>query len=154
MSFDNAINQRGQMNVTYNKMLKEETDPKRIEDIKKQIKLNDEEIIQLRQGKPLFGTAKPLKQETTIIEADPETKGQKITKLDEAGNPTPPPEETTPEETIPEETTETIVEEPTSPSKKVGNKLRDILQSNASISAEESLKAKVAAAKAAKNNNS
>lgn len=149
MSFDNAINQRGQMNVTYNKMLKEETDPKRIEDIKKQIKLNDEEIIQLRQGKPLFGTAKPLKQETTIIEADPETKGQKITKLDEAGNPT-----LQSEEIVPEETTETVVEEPTSTPKKVGNKLRDILQSNASISAEESLKAKVAAAKAAKNNNS
>lgn len=128
-------------------MLLEETDPTRIESIKEQIRLNEDEISQLRQGKPLFGTPKPLRQETIIIEADPETKGQKITKLDETGKPT----ATTPQVTETEQiiTNETITDS-NPDSKKVGNRLRDILQGKKALSAEESLKAKVMAAKAAK----
>lgn len=149
MSYDNAISVRGQMNLTYQKMLEEETDPKRAEDIKKQIRLNEEEINQLRQGKPLFGAAPILKQETIIIESDPETKGQKVTILDEKGNTLTP--ETAPIDTTEDSPVSTESEEPPKPpTKKVGNKLRDLLQSNAASSAEESLKAKVLAAKASK----
>lgn len=146
MSYDNAISVRGQMNLAYQKMLEEETNPNRIEDIKKQIKINEEEINQLRQGKPLFGNPTVLKQETKIIEPDPETKGQKVTILDKDGNiaPSEPNDSSSePEEAIDPEISSV-------PSKKVGNKLRDILQGKANSSTEESLKAKVLAAKAAK----
>ncbi len=136
MSYDNAISVRGQMNLTYQQMLEEETNPQRIEDIKKQIKLNEAEINQLRQGKPLFGTPNALKQETTIIESDPETKGQKVTILDENGKLA--------------NTTDLPIESTPLATKKIGNKLRDILQNKTTSSAEDSLKAKVMAAKAAK----
>lgn len=129
------------MNVVYKKMLSEEVNPKRIEDIKKQISLNEDEIDQLRQGKPLFGTPKPLKQKVTLIVSDPETKGQKITKVDETGK-----------QVIPSSTQDTAEVETINPSnKKVGNKLREMFQTRAATSAEESLKAKVLAAKAKQN---
>lgn len=129
MSYDNAISKRAQMNLDYQKMLEEETDPIRQEAIKKQIKLNEDEIQQLRQGKPLFGQPQVLKQETKIIEPDPETKGQKITVINEL--PTSNDTETTP---------------PPS-SKKIGNALRDKLKAKTTSAEEESLKAKVQEAK-------
>ena len=129
MSYDNAISKRAQMNLDYQKMLEEETDPIRQEAIKKQIKLNEDEIQQLRQGKPLFGQPQVLKQETKIIEPDPETKGQKITVINELP--------TTPD-------TETISAPST---KKIGNALRDKLKAKTALSEEESLKAKVQEAK-------
>lgn len=129
MSYDNAISKRAQMNLDYQKMLEEETDPIRQEAIKKQIKLNEDEIQQLRQGKPLFGQPQVLKQETKIIEPDPETKGQKITVINELP--------TTPD-------TETISAPST---KKIGNSLRDKLKAKTISSEEESLKAKVQEAK-------
>jgi len=129
MSYDNAISKRAQMNLDYQKMLEKETDPIRQEAIKKQIKLNEDEIQQLRQGKPLFGQPQVLKQETKIIEPDPETKGQKITVINELP--------TTPD-------TETISAPST---KKIGNSLRDKLKAKTISSEEESLKAKVQEAK-------
>ncbi len=129
MSYDNAISKRAQMNLDYQKMLEEETDPIRQEAIKKQIKLNEDEIQQLRQGKPLFGQPQVLKHETKIIEPDPETKGQKITVINELP--------TTPD-------TETISAPST---KKIGNSLRDKLKAKTISSEEESLKAKVQEAK-------
>ncbi len=129
MSYDNAISKRGQMNLDYQKMLEEETDPIRQEAIKKQIKLNEDEIQQLRQGKPLFGEPTILKQETKIIESDPETKGQKITVINEHSN--------TPETEI----------KTTPGTKKIGNALRDKLKAKTTLSEEESLKAKVQEAK-------
>mgnify|MGYP003480892479 FL=1 len=129
MSYDNAISKRAQMNLDYQKMLEEETDPIRQEAIKKQIKLNEDEIQQLRQGKPLFGQPQVLKQETKIIEPDPETKGQKITVINELP--------TTSD-------TETIS---TPSAKKIGNALRDKLKAKTALSEEESLKAKVQEAK-------
>ncbi len=129
MSYDNAISKRAQMNLDYQKMLEEETDPIRQEAIKKQIKLNEDEIQQLRQGKPLFGQPQVLKQETKIIEPDPETKGQKITVINE----------------LPA-TTDTETESLPS-NKKIGNSLRDKLKAKTISSEEESLKAKVQEAK-------
>ncbi len=154
MSYDNAISVRGQMNLTYQQMLADETNPQRIEDIKKQIKLNDLEINQLRQGKPLFGAPIVLKQETKIIETDPETKEQKITTLDEKGKLVPDPAEVEEiavdtKEVVEEQKEEIVASTPAS-NKKLGNKLRDILQAKNTSSAEETLKAKVMAAKAAK----
>jgi hypothetical protein len=70
-----------------------------------------------------------LKQETKIIEPDPETKGQKITVINELP--------TTPD-------TETISAPST---KKIGNSLRDKLKAKTISSEEESLKAKVQEAK-------
>ena len=129
MSYDNAISKRAQMNLDYQKMLEEETDTIRQEAIKKQIKLNEDEIQQLRQGKPLFGQPQVLKQETKIIEPDPETKRQKITVINQLP--------TTPD-------TETISAPST---KKIGNSLRDKLKAKTISSEEESLKAKVQEAK-------
>ncbi len=129
MSYDNAISKRGQMNLDYQKMLEEETDPTRQEAIRKQIKLNEDEIQQLRQGKPLFGEPTILKQETKIIEPDPETKGQKITVINE----------------LP--TTTEVKTESNPSTKKIGNALRDKLKAKAALSEEESLKAKVQEAK-------
>lgn len=128
MSYDNAISKRAQMNLDYQKMLEEETDPIRQEAIKKQIKLNEDEIQQLRQGKPLFGEPTILKQETKIIEPDPETKGQKITVINELP--------TTPE-----------TENTQASNKKIGNALRDKLKAKTTSAEEESLKAKVQEAK-------
>ncbi len=130
------------MNLDYQKMLEEETDPTRQEAIKKQIKLNEDEIQQLRQGKPLFGEPTILKQETKIIEPDPETKGQKITTLDEKGKPV------LEEKIVSKEVAEPETDTTTQPStNKIGNALRDKLKAKTAISAEESLKAKVQEAK-------
>ncbi len=142
MSYDNAISKRAQMNLDYQKMLDEESDPTRQEAIKKQIKLNEDEIQQLRQGKPLFGQPPILKQETKIIEQDPETKGQKITTLDEKGKPI------IEEKIVTKEVAEPETDTPTQPStKKIGNALRDKLKAKTALSEEESLKAKVQEAK-------
>ena len=63
MSFDNAISQRAQMNLTYQQMLKEETSELRRAAIEKQIKLNLEEIEALRKQQTThFGKPKPLIQ--------------------------------------------------------------------------------------------
>jgi len=135
MSYDNAISKRAQMNLDYQKMLEAETDPTRKEAIEKQIKINNDEILELRQGKPLFGEGKPLKQETTIIESDPETKGQKVTVVgSEAAK-------------ITEEPKEETVTETTSSDKKIGNSLRSRIQKERALAAENSLRSKVQAAK-------
>lgn len=78
MSYFNAIKQREAMVQEYKQMLVNETNPTRIEDIQKQIDLCQDEIAQLKIGKPLFGKPTKLTQETKIITADPETKSQKI----------------------------------------------------------------------------
>ncbi len=78
MSYSNAIQQRQEMVEEYEKMLLTETNPDRISDINKQIELCQDEISQLKIGKPLFGKPTKLTQETRIITADPETKSQKI----------------------------------------------------------------------------
>lgn len=129
MSYGNAIRQREEMIQEYTAMIRNETDPTRIADIKKQIDLCKDEISQLKNGKPLFGKPTRLNQETRIITADPETKTQKVVVI----NPHPK------EEAAPS-TTET---------KRLGNSLRDILSAKKTNS-EETLKAKIAAAKAAK----
>ena len=129
MSYDNAISKRAQMNLDYQKMLEEETDPTRQDAINKQIKLNEDEMQQLRQGKPLFGEPTILKQETKIIEQDPETRGQKITVINE----------------LPATSDTDTVSLPST--KKIGNALRDKLKAKTALSEEESLKAKVQEAK-------
>jgi hypothetical protein len=78
MSYSNAIQQRQEMVEEYEKMLLTETNSDRISDINKQIELCQDEISQLKIGKPLFGKPTKLTQETRIITADPETKSQKI----------------------------------------------------------------------------
>lgn len=80
MSFGNAVHQREEMISSYKVMLETETNLVRIEDIKGQIQLCQDEIAQLKIGKPLFGKPKPLKQTITLIEADREKGGQKVTK--------------------------------------------------------------------------
>jgi len=88
MSFSNAVRQREEMITSYKVMLETETNPLRIESIKEKILLCEEEIQQLKTGKPLFGRPKPLRQTVTLIESNPEKKGaQKITKV----SPPPPP---------------------------------------------------------------
>ncbi len=139
MSYDNAISKRAQMNLDYQKMLESETDPLRKEAIQKQIKLNNDEILELRQGKPLFGEGKPLKQEITIIESDPETKGQKVTVVGSE------------EPKITEELKTEIIIESEASNKKIGNSLRSRIQTERALAAENSLKAKVQAAKAKTN---
>lgn len=90
MSFDHAISQRAKMNQDYQVMLDQTTDPIRKTAIEKQIKLNLEEIEALRKEQTkIFGKATPLVQETKIIERDPETKGQKVTVLNPSSRPEP-----------------------------------------------------------------
>lgn len=78
MSYANAIRQRELMIEEYKKMLQTTDDATRTLDINKQISLLQDEIAQLKIGKPLFGKPTKLTQETRIITADPETKSQKI----------------------------------------------------------------------------
>jgi hypothetical protein len=82
MSFSNAIRQREQMITQYRLILETETNPERILDIQNQIDLVQDEIAQLKAGKPLFGKPRKIIQATRLIEPDPEKKGQdKITIL-------------------------------------------------------------------------
>lgn len=130
MSFSNAIHQREEMNKAYKKLLLSETSADRIAAINDQIDLNLQEIAQLKEGKPLFGRPKPLKQTTTTIERDPENpKEAKITVVDNLTPSTP---------------------TPTTPSTRLANKLRDSFKPKVATSTENSLKAQIAAAKAAK----
>lgn len=127
MSFHNAIKQRNEMIDTYKKMLDNENNQLRIEDIKKQINICEEEIRQLKVGKPLFGKPAKLQQETRIYETNPEKKGeQKITILD--------PKESTDKENSNVDDKST---------KKIGNILRDAIKKKITTNEEEGLKAKV-----------
>lgn len=134
MSFDNAISQRAQMNIAYKQMLQTETSLERIEAIEKQIKLNLNEMETLRKEQmKIFGPSKPLKPVTTIIEMNKEG-GVDKTILNAPA---------------PEVPVEEVVAVAPSPSR-LGNSLRTAFKSKQALSAEESLKAKIAAAKAAK----
>lgn len=166
MSASRAIAQREEMNTAYKAMLKEETSTVRIEGLKKSIKINNEEIeaIKKQQGQ-LFGKKEPIKQETVIVEYDRDSQTYKTTiipkesdrpvevKVSDGKTEAPADSDTTEKEA---QTTSTPnkksskSDETTKSGKKVGNKLRETLRKKASDSAEESLKAKVAAAKAAK----
>lgn len=137
MSYDNAISVRAKMNIDYHKMLDIETDPRRIDAIKKQIALNEEEIKQLEQGRPLFGQAPTLKQEVKIIEPDPETKGQKVTIINEK-------ESTEEVKEVPDENEVTTA---TGNNKKIKNILRDKIKQNLLEAEEDSLKNKIQEAK-------
>lgn len=139
MSYDNAISVRAKMNIDYHKMLEVETDPTRQDAIKKQIALNEEEIKQLEQGRPLFGQAPTLKQEVKIIEPDPETKGQKVTIINE--------KEKQEEASLDPIQTDSIE---TTNTKKIGNALRDKLKNKIVEAEEESLKSQVQAVKRAR----
>lgn len=134
-----AVQQRQAMIANYKAMLETETAADRIEEIYKQIALCNQEIDHIKTGKPLFGKKEPLKQTTTFIEPDPKNKGeQKVTVINA------PPKVTEASKDLATTTTN-------SNDKVVGNSLRNKLQTLKAKSAEDSLKAQVAAAKA-KNN--
>ncbi len=130
MSYGNAVRQREEMLAQYELMLKTEKDPLRIADIESQILVVKDQIAQLKVGKPLFGKPKPLKVTTTLIEPNPEKPGEQIVTV---LNPAP---------------TLTASDAPTP--KRLGNKLRDKRKSLQAATAEDSLKAQIEAAKAAK----
>lgn len=131
MSFGNAVHQREEMITAYKVMLKTETSPERIADIEYQISVCEDEITQLKKGKPLFGRPKPLVKESRLIESNPEKPGeQKVTIL----NPQP------------EKPIITTATEPT----RLDNNLRNVFKPKVTSSTENSLKAQIAAAKAAK----
>lgn len=101
MSFGNAVRQREEMITNYQAILKTETSLDRIADIKKQISLCEDEITELKKGKPLFGRPKPLVKESRLIESNPEKPGeQKVTIL----NPQPTPVTPTPPTATPKPT--------------------------------------------------
>lgn len=140
MTFHNAIAQRQAIIASYRKMLTTETSEDRITAIKKQIKLINDELDELKvKQQQIFGKKTPLTQETTIIEPDHESKsGQKVTVL----NPT-----IKPKEVVVEPEVDTT---PVSPTTRLTNNLRNAFKPKLTGSAEDSLKAKIAAAKAAK----
>lgn len=129
---------------TYRQMLVEETDIIRRADIEKQILLIQDQISQLKVGKPLFGKAKPLNITTTYIEPNPEKPGEQIVTV---VNPQPSLVATN-------QPNSTTAPEPKTDSprtdKRLGNKLRDTLKYKQAENAEASLKAQIQAAKAAK----
>lgn len=132
------------MIAEYRRILTFETYPARREEIEQQILICKDEISQLKNGKPLFGRPKQLKQTTRIIEADREKPGgQKITLVSEHKL-----EEPTKKEK------EVVAPAATTPkkSKLLRNALRDRRKAKLTELSENSLKAKVAAAKAAKKN--
>lgn len=132
MSYGNAVRQREEMIAEYERMLKSTTIQSRIDDINHQIAFLTDEINELKKGKPLFGRPKPLQQTRTIIEPDRESPtGQKVTVIN------PPTEKSTGQGNA-------------APSKRLGNKLRDALKPKVSNAAENALKAKIEAVKAAK----
>lgn len=139
MSLNNAIKYRQDMNATYKKLLETETSEEGRAAIQKQINFNNEEIEQLKLGKPLFGKVTPLKPVTTVIEkSNKESVGEiKTTVLNapkvEVAHPTASEPATTP-------TTST----------RLTNKSRGLFQSKVTSATENDLKAKIAAAKAAK----
>lgn len=137
MSYGNAVRQREEMLTSYQAMLGTETDPLRIADIEKQIKLVQDQISQLKVGKPLFGKVKPLNITTTFIAPNPEKPGEQIVTVIN-----PQPVDPTP--------TLSSAPSPAVAPKKLGNKLRDTLKNKQAQSAENSLKAQIQAAKAAK----
>jgi|GEM_PF-2371930 len=146
MSYRNAIAQREQMIVDYKQMLEDENSPNRKLALQSQIDNTQEEIDYLKQGKPLFGRPEPLKQTTTVIESDREKKGEQIiTTRDFEGKIIDPEPEAVESEPTP------IIPVPPKP-QKLGNALRDIIH-QATSPTEDSLKAKIAAAKAAKKPN-
>lgn len=123
MSFGNAVRQREEMISEYESMLKNTTLQSRIDDINHQISFLKDEISELKKGKPLFGRPKPLQQTRTIIEPDRESpSGQKVTVI----NP------------INDSTSTVAPSIPVAPSKTTNGRL------------ENSLRAKIQAAKAAK----
>lgn len=138
MSLNSAIRYREEMISNYKKMLATENSDFRIEEIHKQIALCEQEILELKsqQGR-LFSHKVPLKQATIIIEPDRDNLGSsKITHI--------PP--LNPAVTL----TGTAPTAKSSSKGRLGNTLRDKLKSKKAASAEASLKAKIAAAKAAK----
>lgn len=143
MSYGNAVRQREEMLTAYKQMLETETDLIRRSDIEKQILLIQDQISQLKVGKPLFGKVKPLNITTTLIEPNPEKPGEQIVTV---VNPQPAPrsEAETPNVILSKSKDE--VGQP----KRLGNKLRDTLKNKQAISTEDSLKAQIAAAKASK----
>lgn len=140
MSFHNAIVQRQTVIANYKTMLETETDPVRIADIKSQIGKVSDTIGELKKKQiQIFGKKSALIQETKIIEPDPEQRGgQKVTVLNPLPKPIVP-------QVSPELTTAT-----TAPSKRMGNALRTAFKSKVAETTENSLKAQIAAAKAAK----
>lgn len=157
MSTTGAVKQREKMISTYKAMLKEETNPNRIEAIKEAIKITEAEIEDVKKlGGKLFGKQEPLRQETTIIETDKDSQTIKVTRI-----PKDPKQQTEVEITqdgrliAPQKQSEDSEQKSTTsdsqPSnKKLDNKLRSTLQKEAKKAAEESIQAKIAAAKAAK----
>lgn len=142
MSYGNAVRQREEMLAQYELMLKTETDPLRIADIESQILVVKDQIAQLKVGKPLFGKPKPLKVTTTVIEPNPEKPGEQIVTILNAP--------TTPSPTPADDTVALLTQSQTIPPKRLGNKLRDKRKSLQAATAEDSLKAQIEAAKAAK----
>ena len=119
MSYLNAIKQRESMIQEYKKMLIGETNPTRITDIQKQIDLCQDEIAELKIGKPLFGKPTKLTQETKIITADPETKSQKIVVINPRSEETP--------SVNPSESKDKVAQSLTGP-KRLENDLRNKIQ--------------------------
>lgn len=134
MSLSNAIRQREEMISEYKSMLMVETNLERIDNIQKQIKLCEDQIAELKTGKPLFGKPKPLTQTTTLIEPNPEKPGEQIVTILNA----------------PKEKEVALSTPNEKPVKRLGNKLRDARKNVVAQSAEDSLKAQIMAAKAAK----
>jgi hypothetical protein len=146
MSFDNAISQRAQMNIYYTKLLEIETSAQRIEEINKQIELNKSEILELRnQQQNIFGKREPLKQTETVFEVDPENR--KTQKVTVKGEPRPNPVSKTVTTTQSGQISDTRTSKPKALG---GNKLRDFLAHKKAASTENSLKSKIAAARATK----
>lgn len=134
MTYGNAVHQREEMIAEYERILKTETDPSRRSDIEDRIFQCQDEIAELKKGKPLFGRPKPLRQTTTIIEPDRESPGgQKVTVI----NPKPvqdPSDDTTPAPTQP----------------RLHNNLRTEVKAVVNKKAENALRAQIQAVKAAK----
>lgn len=140
MSYSNAIKYRSTMNETYRKLLATTTSDEDRSAIQKQIDFNLKEIEQLKEQQyKIFGKKEPLKPTTTIIEkSNLDNLGEIKTTIINAPKVT-----TTPPTPSPS----------TSPTpKRLGNKLRQAIH-EATAPSEDSLKAKIAAAKAAKKAN-
>ncbi len=137
MSLNNAVKYREEMNATYKKLLETTTSEEGREAIQKQIDFNNEEIAQLKIGKPLFGKVVTLKPTTTVIEkSNKDNVGEIKTTILNA-----------PKETVTHPSANT--DSTTTPTR-LTNKSRGLFQSKVASTTENSLKEQIAAAKAAK----
>jgi len=165
MSTTRAVKQREEMISAYKKMLKDETNTSRIDDLNAAIKITEEEMEAIKKsGGKLFGKAAPIKQATTIVEYDKDSQTYKTTFIpkepdrpvevkvagaDEALD-SPLSNEPNNNTTTPETKDKEDKSPKPASSNKIGNALRKSLKSKSNKAQENSLKAQVAAAKAAK----